>query len=59
MATGAHHVVLALCFGKTENRLALGAFAVDVSFAVTPFVFAELEKSAEFFIFHSALVDVS
>ena len=56
--SGADYVVLAFCLGKSENCLAFGAFAVNVGLSVSPFVFDELEKSAEFFIFPSALVDV-
>ena len=57
--SGADHGVLALCLGEPQHRLALGTFAVYVGFSVLPFVFAKLEKSAEFFVFLASLVYVS
>ena len=58
-ASWADYVVLALCFGKSENCLALGAFAVDVGFSVAPFIFAKLEEAAESFVLPSSLVYIS
>ena len=51
--------MLSLSLGKPEYRLAFGAFAINVGLAVAPFIFAEYEKSAEYFVFASPLLDVS
>ena len=50
--------MLALCLRKSENCLAGGAFAVNVSLSVAEFVFAELEEAAEFVVFTLASRDV-
>ena len=55
LATGANHRVLALGARQSEDCLAFGAFAVNVSFSVLEFVFAELEEAAEFFVFTASL----
>ena len=58
-ATWANDRVLSFCFWKAEYRSASAAFAVNVCFAVAKLIFAELEKSAETFIFTAACRDVS
>ena len=58
-ATGTYHRVLSLGAGKTEDGAALGTFAVNVSFSVAEHIVAKLEKVTEFFIFGSALGNIS
>ena len=59
LAAGADYGMLALCLGQTEDRLAGLTFTVDVSFSVAKFISAKLEKTAEFFVFTSALIYIS
>lgn len=47
--------MLSLCAGETENCVALGTFAVNVRLSVAELVFSQLEESAKFFVFASAL----
>ena len=51
--------MLTFCFGQAKDSTAGAAFAVNVCFSVTELVFAELEKSAEAFIFTAACRDIS
>ena len=51
--------MLSLSLRQTKHRLAFGTFAVNVCFSVAEFISAELEKSAEAFIFTAACRDVS
>ena len=50
--------MLALGFRQTKYCLTFGAFAIYVGLSVSEFVLEKLEKSAEFFVFPSALSDV-
>jgi hypothetical protein len=51
--------MLSLCFGQAKDSTAGAAFAVNVCFSVAEFISAELEKSAEAFIFTAACRDIS
>ena len=50
--------MLSLCLGQAENRLALGAFPIDVRLAIPKTVADQLEEAAEFFVFLTALLYV-
>jgi hypothetical protein len=56
--TGTYHKVLALCLRETEDRLASGALAIDVSFSVAEFILAESEEAAELVVFTLACRNV-
>ena len=58
-ATGTDHEMLSLCLGQSEDRAALGTFAVNVSFSVLELVLFQSEKAAEFFVFPSPFLHVS
>ena len=51
--------MLALRFRQAKDCATSAAFAVNVCFSVAEFISAELEKSAEAFVFASASRDVS
>ena len=50
--------MLSLGLGKSQYRPTFRALAIDVRLAVTETVAHKLEKSAEFFIFPSALGNI-
>ena len=59
LTSGTDNVVLSFSSWKAKNRLASGAFTVDVCFSVSEFIASQLEESAKSGIFLSSCFDLS
>ena len=59
LATGANDGVAALGLWQAKDGATPGAFFIDMSFTVAEAVTAQSEKSAEFFVFAAARLDIS
>ena len=59
LATGANDGVAALSLWQAKDGATPGAFFIDMSFTVAEAVTAQSEKSAEFFVFTTARLDIS